>query len=97
MADALSASETLEAVDRSLSAELAEFLSSLEGRIAPERIATAGNCVIDTMGAIAYGCAQPWSMAAARHALATGGGGACTVARCTRSRVGRRGGAASSG
>ncbi len=79
MADALSASETLEAVDRSLSAELAEFLSNLEGKIAPERIATAGNCVIDTLGAIAYGSAQPWSMAAARHALATGGGGACTV------------------
>lgn len=79
MADAFSASETLEAVDRSLSAELAEFLSNLEGRIAPERIATVGNCVIDTLGAIAYGSAQPWSMAAARHALATGGGGACTV------------------
>ncbi|MXW99155.1 MAG: MmgE/PrpD family protein [Acidimicrobiaceae bacterium] len=79
MADAFSASETLEAIDRSLSAELAEFLSNLEGRIAPERIATAGNCVIDTLGAIAYGSSQPWSMAAARHALATGGGGACTV------------------
>lgn len=79
MADAFSASETLEAVDRSLSAELAEFLSSLEGRIAPERIATAVNCVIDTLGVIAYGSRQPWSLAAARHCLATGGGGACTV------------------
>ncbi|MCE2512411.1 MAG: MmgE/PrpD family protein, partial [Acidimicrobiia bacterium] len=63
----------------SRSAELAEFLSSLEGRIAPERIAAAGNCVIDTLGALAYGAEQPWSRAAARHALATGGGGACTV------------------
>ena len=63
----------------SRSAELAEFLSGLHGRIAPERIAAAGNCVTDTLGAIAYGAQLPWSRAAARHALATGGGGACTV------------------
>ena len=63
----------------SRSAELAEFLSGLEGRVARRHIAAAGNCVIDTLGAIAYGSEQPWSMAAARHALATGGGGACTV------------------
>ena len=80
MADGpLPGSGALEADTGSRSAELAEFLSSLAGRIAPERIAVAGNCVIDTLGAIAYGVDQPWSLAAARHALATGGGGACTV------------------
>ena len=63
----------------SLSAQLAEFLSGLRGGVAPAHLASAGNCVIDTLGAIAYGSAQPWSLAAARHALATGGGGACTV------------------
>ena len=63
----------------SRSAELAEFLSGQEGRVAPRHIAAACNCVIDTLGAIAYGAEQPWSQVAARHALATGGGGACTV------------------
>ncbi len=63
----------------SRSAELADFLSGLDGRIAPARIAAAGNCVIDTLGAIAYGAEQPWSRAAARHAVATGRGGACTI------------------
>ena len=63
----------------SRSAELADFLSGLDGRIAPARIAAAGNCVIDTLGAIAYGAEQPWSRAAARHALDTGRGGACTI------------------
>ena len=67
------------AAARSRSAELAEFLSGLGGRIAPVRIAAAGNCVIDTLGAIAYGAEQPWSRAAARHALDTGRGGACTI------------------
>ena len=75
----LSASGTAASLGGSLSAVLAEFLSSLEGRIAPARIAAACNCVIDTLGAIAYGAEQPWSRAAARHALATGRGGACTV------------------
>ena len=63
----------------SLSSQLAEFLSGLHGRIDSAHIAAACNCVIDTLGAIAYGADQPWSQAAARHALATGGGGACTV------------------
>ena len=63
----------------SRSAELAGFLSGLGGGVAPAHLAAAGNCVIDTLGAMAYGTAQPWSVAAARHALATGGGGACTV------------------
>ena len=63
----------------SRSAELAEFLSSLHGRIDPAHLAAAANCVIDTLGAIAYGVDQPWSRAAARHALATGPGGPCTV------------------
>ena len=67
------------AAARSRSAELAEFLSGLGGRVAQARIAAAGNCVIDTLGAIAYGAEQPWSRAAARHALGTGRGGACTI------------------
>ena len=63
----------------SRSADLAEFLSGLHGRIAPSHIAAACNCVIDTLGCIAYGAELPWSAAAARHALATGRGGTCTV------------------
>ena len=63
----------------SRSAELAEFLSDLHGRIAPSHLEAACNCVIDTLGAMAYGAEQPWSQAAACHALATGGGGDCTV------------------
>ena len=63
----------------SRSAELAEFLSSLRGNVANAHLDAAANCVIDTLGAIAYGAEQSWSRAAARHALATGGGGACTV------------------
>ncbi len=68
-----------EAVTGSRSAELAEFLSGLHGRIGPAHIATAANCVIDTLGAIAFGAMQPWSQAVARHALATGTGGRCTI------------------
>ena len=63
----------------SRSAELAEFLSGLHGRIADAHLAAAGNCVIDTLGAIAYGINQPWTRAATRHALATGGRGSCTL------------------
>ena len=63
----------------SRSADLAGFLSGLHGRIGPAHIAAAANCVIDTLGAIAYGAEQPWSRAGARHALVTGPGGACTV------------------
>ncbi len=64
----------------SLSAELARFVGGLHGRIAPAQIAAACTCVIDTLGAIAYGAEQPWSQAAARYVLATGGGdGGCTV------------------
>ena len=63
----------------SRSAELAGFLAGLRGRIDPAHIAAAANCVIDTLGCIAYGADQPWSRSAARHALVTGRGGACTV------------------
>ena len=63
----------------SRSADLAGFLSGLHGRVGPAHIAAAANCVIDTLGCIAYGADKPWSMAAARHALAAGTGGACTV------------------
>ena len=62
----------------SRSAELAGFLSGLHGRVGPAHMAAAANCVIDTLGCIAYGADQPWSRAGARHALATGPG-ACTV------------------
>ena len=74
-----SGSGTPEAESSSRSAELAGFLSSLGGRIEPARLAVAGNCVIDTLGAIAYGAEQPWSRAATRYALATGNRGPCTV------------------
>ena len=67
----------------SLSAQLAEFLSGLRGGVAPAHLAAACNCVIDTLGAIAYGAEQPWSQAASRHALASGGGGACIVVGST--------------
>ena len=63
----------------SRSADLAGFLSGLHGRIGTTHVAAAVNCVIDTLGAIAYGAEQPWSQAGARHALASGPGGACTV------------------
>ena len=63
----------------SRSAELAEFLDGLHGSIGPAHIVAAANCVIDTLGCIAYGAGKPWSVAAGRHALATGGGGACTL------------------
>ena len=67
----------------SLSVQLAEFLTGLRGGVAPVHLAAAGNCVVDTLGAIAYGAEQPWSQAAARHALASGGSGACTVVGST--------------
>ena len=63
----------------SLSAQLGEFLAGLHTQVAPAHLAVAANCVIDTLGCIAYGASKPWSAAAARHALATGTGGACTV------------------
>lgn len=63
----------------SRSADLAGFLSGLHGRIGTAHITAAVNCVIDTLGAIAYGVEQPWSRAGARHALVTGPGGECTV------------------
>ena len=63
----------------SRSADLAGFLSGLHGRIGTAHVAAAANCVIDTLGCIAYGAEQPWSQAGARHALATGPGSACTV------------------
>ena len=58
---------------------MAEFLSSLRGKVANAHLDAAANCVIDTLGCIAYGAEQPWAMAATRHALATGRGGICTV------------------
>lgn len=73
-----SASGSLSA-DGSLSAQLAGFLSSLAGGVAPAQLSAAANCVIDTLGAIAYGAEQPWSVAATHHAVVTGGDGPCTV------------------
>ncbi len=63
----------------SLSARLAEFLAGLRSQVAPAHLAAACNCVIDTLGCMAHGADKPWSAAAARHALATGTAGACTV------------------
>ncbi len=63
----------------SLSFELADFLSGLRGRVAQRHLDVAANCVIDTLGAIAYGARLDWSVAAARHAFDTGRGGDCTV------------------
>ena len=68
-----------ESSEGSLSARLAEFLAGLSSQVAPAHLAAACNCVIDTLGCIAYGADKPWSVAAARHALAAGTTGACTV------------------
>ena len=68
-----------ESPEASLSARLAEFLAGVRSQVAQAHLAAACNCVIDTLGCIAYGADKPWSAAAARHALATGSGGRCTV------------------
>jgi len=74
-----SAADGSESPEASLSARLAEFLAGVRSQVAPAHLAAACNCVIDTLGCIAYGADKPWSAAAARHALATGSGGRCTV------------------
>ncbi len=63
----------------SASAELAQFLSGLHSRVEPAQIRAACTGVIDTIGAVAYGAQMPWSRAAARYAISTGGAGDCTV------------------
>ena len=68
-----------ESPEGSLSAELADFLAGLRAQITQAHMTAACNCVVDTLGCIAYGTDKPWSAAATRHALASGGGGACTV------------------
>lgn len=66
----------------SASAELAAFVSSLPGELTavePRLLAQAADAALDTIGCIVFGATQSWTAAAARHALATGGDGACTV------------------
>jgi len=66
-------------MDSTPSRELADFLMSLRGRI-PERLAArAGDCLVDTAGAMIYGATLPWTGAVTAHALATGGAGRSSV------------------
>ena len=70
------------------SAALAEFLASLTGRVAERRAdlpAKAADAVLDTLGCIVFGARWPWTVAAHRHALATGGDGPCPVIGTGRS------------
>ncbi|MCP5035899.1 MAG: MmgE/PrpD family protein [Actinomycetia bacterium] len=64
------------------SAELALFLTGLSGRIEstnPHLLRQAENALLDTVGCILFGGGQPWTKAAHRHGLDTGGDGPCTV------------------
>lgn len=71
------------------SADLASFLTALANRIEavnPALLRQADDALLDTLGCIVFGVDQPWTKAAHRHALATGGDGRCTVIgadRCT--------------
>ena len=58
---------------------LADFLVSLPGTLERRLTERAVDYLVDTVGAAVYGATQPWSHAAIAHALATGGGGSCTV------------------
>ena len=67
----------------SASGELALFLSELPGQMAaatPRLLTKATDATLDTIGCIVFGATQPWTAAVARHVLATGGDGSCTVA-----------------
>ncbi len=64
------------------SAELASFLAALANRIDvvnPGLLQQAEDAVLDTIGCIVFGVDQPWTKAAHRHAIDTGGDGSCTV------------------
>jgi 2-methylcitrate dehydratase PrpD len=62
-----------------VTAELARFLAGLSGRVAPRLTRLAVDRLLDTVGAMVFGATQPWSRAAAGHALAVGGSGPATV------------------
>ena len=69
------------------SAELASFLTGLAGRIdatKPRLLDRANDALLDTIGCIVFGATQPWTAAAHHHAIATGGGGPCTVVGADR-------------
>ena len=65
--------------NRSPSRRLADFLAGLTGRVEDRLLHQAGDALVDTLGCMIQGAAQPWSQAAIAHALATGGGGSATV------------------
>jgi 2-methylcitrate dehydratase PrpD len=58
---------------------LADFLASLRGSVEPRLIDRAVDYLVDTLGATVYGATQPWARMVIDHALATGGGGPCSV------------------
>ena len=69
------------------SADLASFLTALANRIEavnPALLRQADDALLDTLGCIVFGADQPWTKAAHRHALATGGDGRCTVVGADR-------------
>jgi 2-methylcitrate dehydratase PrpD len=55
--------------------ELADFLASLSGTVDARLADRAVDVLVDTLGAIVHGAAQPWSRAVIAHALETGGEG----------------------
>lgn len=63
----------------SLTAELANFLAGLGGRVEPRLAALATDYLLDTVGAMVFGATRPWSQAVIGHALASGGVGPSTV------------------
>ncbi|MCY3849992.1 MAG: MmgE/PrpD family protein [Acidimicrobiaceae bacterium] len=59
--------------------DLADFLAGLHGRVDDRLLGCAVDALIDTLGCMVFGAAQPWSQAAIAHALASGGTGSATV------------------
>lgn len=66
-------------------AELAAFLTGLAGRVDERLLDIATDAVLDTVAAMVHGVTQPWTVAAHRHALTTGGPGPATVIGSGRS------------
>ncbi len=62
-----------------LTGELAEFLVGLPPTLDDRLLELAGRYTLDTLGCIVFGADQPWSRAAATHALTTGGDGRSAV------------------
>ena len=69
----------------SLTAELADFLTGVAGQVDDRLLELADDYTLDTIGAIVFGAEQPWSRAAAAHALRTGADGPATVIGHSRS------------